>query len=425
VRLKDIKKGPSPERPEFVRLSGEVLFDRDQSSRVYWVEYPTAYAGEVSMEGNPWLILMNLLAASSGEDITVDHPVDPYLLEHLKAVRREWHAWDQQWKLSRFVCPNLQAMARTGQRTGAFFSGGVDSYHSLLRNNESPNNEGDSTDAVTDLITVHGFDIPLASCDYFRSLQHHLEGAARSFKKTHLVAITNIRTFEDVYANVWQDIAFGSALAFIAYGLSSRFKEVIIASSNPYGSLEPNGSHPLTDSLFSSKALRIVHDGAVSNRVEKTSRVVRSRVALSGLHVCPNKRGDETFSHLNCSICEKCQRTMVTLDLFNAKSDAVTFDWSRYTVQGISRNYIKLRASAIFYQEIYHTAMEQGRLDIARAIRQSLRRTYVFRFIGDLEDWALKRFPRIRKHRVKLMGARTRLYKALGMHMTSAPTVRR
>ena len=425
MRLKDIKKGPSPERPEFVRLSGEVLFEHDQSSRVYWVEYPTAYADEISTDGNCWLILMNLLAASSGEDITVDHPVDPYLLEHVKAVRREWHAWSRQWKLTRFVCPNLQAMARTGQKTGAFFSGGIDSYHSLLRNNEVPNNEGDATDAITDLITVHGFDIPLALYDHFRSLQHHLEAAAKSFSKTHLAAITNIRTFEDVYDKVWQNMAHGSALIFIAYGLSLRFKEVIIASSYQHGSLRPNGSHPLTDSLFSSKALRIVHDGAVSNRVEKTSRVARSRVALSGLHVCQNKFGDETFSYLNCSICEKCQRTMVTLDLFNAKSDAVTFDWSQYTVQGISRNYIKLRGSASFYEEIYTAAMEQSRLDIARAVRQSLRRTLVFRFLGDLEDWTLQRFPRIRKYRVKLIGARTRLYKLLGLHMTSAPKARR
>lgn len=424
MRLRDVKKGPSPERPEFVRLSGEVLFERDRSSRVYWVDYPIAYADEISTDGNSWLILMNLLAASFGEDITVDHPVDPYLLEHLKAVRREWHAWDQQWKLTRFVCTNLQTMARAGQKTGAFFSGGIDSYHSLLRNNESPNNEGDAAEAITDLVTVHGFDIPLASYDHFRSLQHHLEAAARSLNKTHLVAITNVRTFEDVYDKVWQGIAFGSALAFIAYGLSLRFKEVIVASSYQYGFLEPNGSHPLTDSLFSSKALRIVHDGAISNRVEKTNRIARSRVALSGLHVCPNKRGDETFSHLNCSICEKCQRTMVTLDLFNAKSDAVTFDWSQYTMQGISRNYIKHRASAQFYEEIYTAAMELGRLDIARAIRQSLRRTYVFRFLGDVEDWTVQRFPRIRKYRVKLIGVRTRLYKLLGLHMTSAPTAR-
>lgn len=424
MRLREIKKGPSPERPEFIRLSGEVLFEHDQSSCVYWVEYPTAYADEISTDGNSWLILMNLLAASSGEDITVDHPVDPYLLEHLKAVRREWHAWDQQWKLTRFVCPNLKAMARTGQKTGAFFSGGIDSYDSLLRNNESPNNEGDAADAITDLITAHGLDFPLTLYDHFRQVQHHLEAAAGSFNKTHLVAITNIRTLEDVYDKAWQDIAFGSALAFIAYGLSLRFKEVIIASSHQYGFLRPNGSHPLTDSLFSSKALRIVHDGAVSSRVEKTRRVARSREALSGLHVCQNIRGGETFSHLNCSICEKCQRTMVTLDLLNAKNNAVTFDWSQYTVQGVSRNYIKLRSSATFYEEIYHAAMEQGRLDIARAIRQSLRRTRVFRFLGDLEDWTLQRFPRIRKYRVKLIGARTRLYKLFGLHMTSAPTAR-
>jgi hypothetical protein len=116
---------------------------------------------------------------------------------------------------------------------------------------------------------------------------------------------------------------------------------------------------------------------------------------------------------------------MVTLDLFNAKRDAVTFDWSQYTVQGISRNYIKLRGSASFYEEIYTAAMEQSRLDIARAVRQSLRRTLVFRFLGDLEDWTLQRFPRIRKYRVKLIGARTRLYKLLGLHMTSAPKARR
>lgn len=158
---------------------------------------------------------------------------------------------------------------------------------------------------------------------------------------------------------------------------------------------------------------------------KKTSRVARSRVALSGLHVCQNKFLGETFSHMNSSMCEKCQRTMVTLDLFSTKSDAVTFDWSQYTVQGVSRNYIKSRHFASLYEGIYNAAMEQGRLDIARAIRQSLRKTYVFRFLGDLEDWTVRIFQRIRKYRAQLIGARTRLYKLLGLNMTSAPPVKR
>lgn len=196
-------------------------------------------------------------------------------------------------------------MARTAQKTGAFFSGGIDSYHSLLRNNESLNNEGDATDAITDLISIHGFDIPLTSYDQFLLLQHHLEASARAFNKNHLVAISNVRTFNDVYDKVWQDIAHGSALFFVAYGLSARFKEIVIVSSYQYGAMHPNGSHPLVDSLFSSKALRIVHDGAISKRIEKVRRVAQSKVALAGLHVCPNKRGDEAFSHLNCSRCER------------------------------------------------------------------------------------------------------------------------
>jgi hypothetical protein len=424
MRLAAVVKSPSPVRPGFVRLSGDIVFDRDNSTRVYWVEYPEACAAEIADDGNCWLALMTLLAASSGEDVTIHLPIDPYLLTHLRAVQREWHGWDRKWKVTKFDCPNLKSLARTGQKTGAFFSGGIDSYDSILRNSGTPNDEGDATEAITDLISVHGMDIPLNLERHFDAINRHLEAAARAFKKTHLVVITNIRTLEDVYDDAWQEIAFGSALAFVAYGLSRRFKEVVIASSHEYGLLKPNGSHPLTDSLFSSKALRIVHDGAVSTRVEKTERVARSPVALAHLHVCQNKRGGETFANLNCSICEKCQRTMVTLDLLNAKHGAMTFDWSRYSVQGVSKNYIKLRASAGYYEEIQLAAVERGREDIARAVRHSLRRTTLFRFLGDMENWLLKRFPQLRKHRGQLIGARTRVYRAFGLHMTSAPRAR-
>lgn len=66
-------------RHGFQRISVDVEY-ADGSREEVWFEMPDDIPA--CDNGNPWLALMIPLAAASGEDIRVDLPVDPYLLQN-------------------------------------------------------------------------------------------------------------------------------------------------------------------------------------------------------------------------------------------------------------------------------------------------------------------------------------------------------
>ncbi|MDD5586666.1 MAG: hypothetical protein PHY92_06905 [Alphaproteobacteria bacterium] len=415
--LININKSRSFERADFTRLSADVVFERSKETRTYWIEFPSEYHDEISTDGNCWLILLNALAAINGEDITIRQPVDPYLLENIKSLRREWHAWNKSWKITNFNCPNLVSLERTGRNTGMFFSGGIDSFYSLLRNNKEPNDEGDATGCVTDLITVWGFEINLTMAGEFARLKRHIENVAEVFQKNHIVAITNIRSFDDDFAKLWIPVGHSGTLGFVGYALQGRFREIVIGSTMPYGMLKPYGSHALTDTLMSSKALRVFHDGAIAKRTQKTERVAFSGEALKIIHVCLRKDEgkDGTSSYLNCSACEKCVLTMAALDLSGKKGKAASFDWSNYSAAALGEQLIRRGPLYHLWHELHEAAKAQNRPDIAAAIAKAIRKSRPFWILSDAEDWMKRNYSFVTKNKKTLQKIKRAFYAAFHM----------
>jgi len=417
VELVNVNKAPSPERPDFTRLSADIIFEKNRETRNYWIEFPARYHDEIPVDGNCWLLLMNAFAALYGEDVTIREAVDPYLLENIKGLRREWHALNKNWKLTNFNCPNRVPLERAGQKTGMFFSGGIDSFYTLLRNDGEPNDEGDAGGRVTDLMTVWGFEIGLTMPGEFERMTAHIQNAAETFQKNHIVAITNIKSWNDDFTDLWIPVGHSGSLGFVAYALQKRFREIAIGSTIPYGMIKPYGTHALTDTLMSSKALRIFHDGAIANRSAKTQRVAVSDKALGILHVCLRKEdgNDGTSAHANCAMCEKCVLTMAALDLAGKRGQAPSFDWSKYSVSALERKYIIYGPLYHLWVELRDAARAQNRPDIAGAITKAIRRSRPFWILTITEYWLKRRFSFIMKNKKTFQKIKRAFYAAFRM----------
>ena len=103
--------------------------------------------------------------------------------------------------------------------------------------------------------------------------------------------------------------------------LSSLFKRIYIPSSETYAHLEPCGSHPLLDPLWSTEHLQIVHDGCEATRIEKVRKIAQHEVALKKLRVCWENKENA----YNCGVCEKCIRTMISLYAIGALDNCTAF----------------------------------------------------------------------------------------------------
>ena len=144
---------------------------------------------------------------------------------------------------------------------GCFFTGGVDSFHSVLANR----------DRLTHLVFVHGFDVPLEGLPALRAdVTEHVQAAALELGLPLIEVETNLHDLSDTRQSPWGTTYHGVALAAVAHLLSGVVGEMIIGATHAFADLFPYGSHPMTDPLLSSSGLRLVHHGCEADRVEKT-----------------------------------------------------------------------------------------------------------------------------------------------------------
>lgn len=373
---------PSPLDKNRIRLCGEVRYDFDPGvTEIFWFEVSEEYQDFFSDSGNPWLVCLLPLAAVLGENLHLSLPVDPLLLENAPGLMRIWKSWFPKLKTIDVHAEALQDGVQDSapKKTVALFSGGVDSYFTLLHHQHSspPSSKG----AIDDLIFVWGFDIPLAKHAEFQRAWSTLSKTAAYYGKTLINVVTNLRETLLRKAN-WATHWHGCALASVSLALEKRFQEILIPSTHSYGELQPWGSHPLTDPLLSTTRTRITHDGAAYRRTQKTEVVAGSEIAMQSLRVCWKLHSDQ-----NCSACSKCFRTMATLEILDALKGCSTFRRENFSIANLAKVYCSDENDISFFQEVRDLAASKGRLDIAAAIDQCFRRSKKLRSVVHLADW--------------------------------------
>lgn len=350
-----------------VRVTGSVQYD-DGVLEDYWFEMPETYAP--SSSGNPWLALLLPLAASAGEDLHIPLAVDPELVRGAESVVRLWAHWRKEMHLVKVTAASLEVRPFTERTTASFFSAGVDSTFTVLRRPD-----------VKNWITVQGFDMPITKNEAFKHHCKRLSAIAEHYQAHFIPVRTNIR--QTRWKNApWELFAFGPALAAVGLMFENHFHEVLLPASCDYSSLDPWGSHPLSDPLFSTVNTKIIHEGVAYSRTEKIEYLSRDQRALNELHVCFRGEDASGQDNKNCCRCEKCYRTMIALDLFGKLDDAVLFDRSKYQIERISKIYMGHNIDEIFFLNLHATALERGRNDVAGQISVAIRRSRKIRKIA-------------------------------------------
>lgn len=384
MRLVDVTREASPDTPGCVRTIGVIARDSGDELRI-WVDVPETFANDVSVSGNPWLVAMLPIAASTGEDIQLAIPVDALLLENLRGVLAIWREWYPELHEIGIDCPAANYEETKATRTAAFFSGGIDSYFTIARRMPGNTFGLPVVGEIDDLLTVWGFDVGVYDAAEFLPMAKILSSAAQRVGVNHAIVRTNLRDSIAVFKRSWGPLTFGVGLAFIGLILEQRFREVVLGSSYPFGSLVPWGSHPMLDPLFSTSSLRIVHDGASFTRIGKTNVVAKLPEVAMALHVC-QASGVE-----NCSRCEKCYRTMVALDILGQRERFQnSFDWSGYRIAAIRTIYMGVGQEQIFYKEMITAARGLGRNDIVDALSYASIRSSLLAPLLAGANWIMK-----------------------------------
>lgn len=320
--------------------------------------------------GNAWLVLALPLAAALGEDLHVEMPVDPWLKLNAETVVAIWRRWYPNL-VKKPIRIHAESMPVSTPRAGVVstFTAGIDSFFTVLRHPECKH-----------YIHVLGFDMPLWKQDAHSRLTARLEKVAAQLGARLFRMATNLR--ETRWGKLpWENFAAGAALGGAMLQLEGGFGAGLIPSSE-VSPESPWGSHPLTDPLYSTSAMRIHHDGLSHTRPEKMEFVAQYPIVLENLHVCFVGQDTHGQDDRNCGRCEKCLRNLIALDVLGKLRECRTFDLSLYRVELASQIIATTPKSRILVGVLKALAERRGRADIARHLDASLRKS---RIMGVLE----------------------------------------
>lgn len=357
-----------------VEVEGRDRFrDRDAAyPDTLWFTFPSRWGKFVTTSADGFAAGLLPLAMQIGEDLTVEGDVS-YRLAH---GMREYQEYQAAWKPDFFRtvevrCDELRARdtAEVAGAVGASFSGGVDSFHTLWRH--LPENEPLVPYRITHCLMMNGFDADTDLCD-----PGSFERIARLYvpllgtRGIELVVVrSNIMDFLGLCIQKQSFPAITTAAALVLGRLFSRF---YVPSSYHFKLLSrfPDGSHPIYDHLLATETMETIHDGGCVERVAKTVELATWPETYDLLRVCFSKTGlghDGTVV-TNCCECEKCLRTMATLEIAGALGKYRCFP-RPLTPSMLRRLDYWFPGGRVFADEVIAFAKRNGRNDIARNLR--------------------------------------------------------
>ncbi|WP_426527964.1 hypothetical protein [Bradyrhizobium sp. McL0615] len=311
---------------KITRLVGKVE-RRAPSPSAFEVSFEFTVSDEpfaASAKADAFAAAMLMPCMQSGEPLHIVPPISPRLLFNLPRIRDIFHTW---WPHLARVSITAESVTTCNpsrpKRAGTFFSGGVDSFYSLLK---YKSDAGALPTPLSHLIFMKGIENKLEWGRGVGETESWIRDVASSAGVSCIIGETNIRTSlqgAEVYNPDWERYYFGSDLAGVSLALSSFMAYVCIPSAFDYNHLVAHGSTPLVDEMYSTESTHILHDGSECSRANKVAKIVKydCNLVLNYLRVCHMNYGGA----FNCGQCPKCVRTAVPLQILGLFDRAKTF----------------------------------------------------------------------------------------------------
>ena len=256
-----------------------------------------------------------LPALHHGRVLAFDEPVDPVWLGNTASLAQVFQRWwgyepREPRAIRETAAPDAGGDPAVRCSTALFFSGGVDSFYSLLRGDARPDR----------LVTLHGFDVAVDDDARMAPVIALTRAVAADSGVTPTIVRTNLRAHPLVASMSWER-SHGGVMAAIGHALGDEVSDVLISSSIPTDRQRPWGSHWETDPLHSSSRVRFRQVGMDVRRVEKLRRIAAEPLVQRHLRVCWQQT-----PLLNCQRCSKCLLTRLVLAECGVLDACATFE---------------------------------------------------------------------------------------------------
>lgn len=340
---------------------GEASARLELGGRVHVVTLRSS-GGAVLGNPDPFLALALVPAMAAGRPLRVEGEVSPVLLAAIPRIQRLLHwGYPKLTEVPVQARPRDEAPGARASGVGAFFSGGLDSFYTVLKRRND----------FTHLIFLDGFDIPPGYQRRRAQVAESVRRAASELGKPLIEVVTDHREFVAEYVALWP--AHYGAVAAAAYFLSSQLGRIYRPGSTNYAeyAFAASGSlDHLVTPLWSTDRVDLVYDGFEASRCDKAVLLAQNDVALRWLRVCQTRDVED----LNCGHCEKCLRTMLNLWAAGSLDRCATLP-PRLDLDAISRLRVGPRQIECWQEILRAVQASRPDRDVIGAVRRVLGRS--------------------------------------------------
>lgn len=260
-----------------------------------WFKIPKKY-GHVARIDDCFFIIGLSLALARHEDFTFDGTISDRLYKRISRFNKYFGFAAGKTSVNAVKKDRAPVLHKIGQ----FFTLGVDSFYTLLCH---------LPQKTRSLIYVEGFDVPLNKTRFLRSVENKIKIVGRKTGNKTLFAKTNLREVSDKIIG-WGPFHMA---ALVSVGMLFGFNTIYV---NGESFDAPDwGIRKGAGELFSYGKMKFLLIGHNKKREIKIQKILRSKFApvfLKNVRVCWENI-THLFTKYNCSSCQKCIKTILTL----------------------------------------------------------------------------------------------------------------
>jgi hypothetical protein len=397
----------------------EAIFFKGRPAFFSQYEYDVSHL-DPSITAIPLLANIAPIAWFAGFDISVK-TLDRGFFDALLVIRAEWERHYPKIKRQKSTLFVEELVDNQIGRGGScmLFSGGVDAFATFFRHyHENPA-----------LVTIQGADIALSDEKQWSEVVRFNESESMLAPNRKHYIKSNLRDFYNYKVDHltdslawWGNIQHGLSLIGSTAPLTALFgydKIYIASTRSTHMKFSAWGSMPEIDNLISWAGLTVIHDGFELKRQEKVEQIVRAVTEIgkdTTIRVCYS----DLKKNLNCSVCEKCIRTIFGIVLAGEDPGRFGFTTSAAVysriLEVISRGFSS-KGTQFFWYELYEKGItsdnffvfrdqEAERLQIDAILKkikaQANDPLVVPSKLGKLKNTIFKRYPKLFKAYLKL-----------------------
>ncbi|MDH4453489.1 MAG: hypothetical protein QE570_09970 [Verrucomicrobiota bacterium] len=360
-------------KPQVQRVGDRVTVNADylrddgagQMMLLHRASFRFEWRGPFSLAGGEAFVTLGLLPAMKlGLPMFSEAPVAPGFLDRMKCLMEIIMAWFGDGLTRVELSASAERPIETGKRgVAAFFSCGVDSFHTVDKRRSE----------LTHLLFIDGFDVDLHQVEHRLLARANAQEAAGEMGLPLVIIETDARLFLDRYVG-WK-ISGGTVVGAVAQLFVSVIDQAILAASHLWQENHQNSDAYMFASQFNLADLDFCLDGLNLCRAGKIADLGDCAPFFRHLRVC----WEMPLDRLNCGSCEKCLRTIVSMNAVGLISKCESLpsfvDW-----QKVASVEIRLTSVLRMWDEIRRITVEPK----ARAMLDDL----VFKF--EANQWSLR-----------------------------------